>query len=85
MVVKAELAKTPNGVVYEVKDIPGNMFEFFIHKKRTFKDGTSNWAIGVSPTADSSKGYTFETFRGTEQKAADRLDEIVEGYRKRGG
>lgn len=85
MVVKTELAKTPNGVVYEVKDIPDNMFEFFIHKKRTFKDGTSDWAIGVSPTADNSKGYTFEMLRGTEQEAADRLDEIVEGYRKKGG
>lgn len=85
MVVKTELAKTLNGVVYEVKDIPDNMFEFFIHKKRTFKDGASNWAIGVSPTADSSKGYTLEVLRGTEQEASDRLDEIVEGYRKKGG
>lgn len=78
---KKIITKTNDGIVYNVADIPSSMFEFFIHKRRTFKDGTCNWAIGVSPTADTSKGFTFETFRGTETDATQRFDDIIRNYK----
>ena len=75
------LCKTETGKLFEVKNIPSGMFEFFIHKRRTFKDGTSNWAIGVSPSADPDKGFTFEMLKGTEAEAEKRLDEIIKSYK----
>ncbi len=77
---KTELIHNDSGYLYRIQNIPSKMFEFFIHKRRTFKDGTCNWAIGVSPAADTSKGYTFEYFKGTEEEAKQRLDEIIKEY-----
>ena len=70
------------GRIYTLDNIPPSMFEFFIHKKREFKDGTCNWAIGVSPTADTDKGFVFETIRGTEDEAVKRFEEIIKSYEK---
>ena len=78
---KTVLADTECGVVYELEEIPSKMFEFFIRKQREFKDGTCNWAIGVSPTVDTSKGFTFEHYRGTKEQAINRFNEIVKYYK----
>lgn len=74
------LAENDCGVVLQLDKIPSNMFEFFLHKKRTFKDGTSQWNIGVSPSANTDKGFVFESIRGTKEDAMKTFNAIVNSY-----
>lgn len=78
---KTLLRESSNGMVFKVDKIPSNMFEFFILEKKEFKDGTKRYAIGVSPTANDSKGFVFDTIRGHKRDALKRLDEIIKEYR----
>lgn len=82
-VKKEILEENENGMVCNIENIPSGMFEFFIHKRRDFKDGTGSWAIGVSPRADGFKSFIFDTIRGTRKDAEARLDEIIGEERAR--
>ena len=77
---KTILVESPKGVVLRVEKIPSSMFEFFILQKREFKDGTKSYAIGVSPTANTNKGFTFKTIRGHRSDAIKELDNIIRSY-----
>ena len=74
------LRESANGMVYKVDKIPSGMFEFFIVEKREFKDGTKSYDIGVSPTDDDSKGFTFKRIRGHKSDAIKELDKILKSY-----
>ena len=69
------------GTVFRLNNIPPKMFEFFLHKKRTFKDGTSQWNIGISPADNPAKGHTLCTVRGSEEDAWREFDRIVNHYK----
>ena len=71
-----------DGTIYNIENIPSGMFEFFIEKRREFKDGTCSWAIGVSPRINSWKGFVFKTIRGTREDAEARLDKIIREERE---
>ena len=79
------ILKTEVGKIYRVKNIPSSMFEFFIHKRGEYKDGTGRYALGVSVrhvlTAQDS--ITFEIIRGTEAEAEARLIELINLYAHR--
>lgn len=77
---KTILTENPKGTIFRVEKIPNSMFEFFILQKREFKDGTKSYAIGVSPTADTTKGFTFTTIRGHRSDAIEELDKIIKSY-----
>ena len=79
---KTLLRESANGMVFKIDKIPNNMFEFFVLEKKAFEDGTKRYVIGVSPTADDSKGFVFDTIRGHKQDALKRLDEIVKKYKQ---
>ena len=81
--IKKEILKENEiGMVCNIENIPSRMFEFFIHKRREFKDGTCSWAIGVSPRADVYESFIFDTIRGTREDAEARLDEIIREERE---
>ncbi len=80
---KEILEENERGMVCNIENIPSRMFEFFIDKRREFKDGTCSWAIGVSPRADAFKSFIFDTVRGTREDAEARLDEIIGEERTR--
>ncbi len=75
-----ELVHNKNGSVYRLGNIPPAMFEFFLHKKRTYKDGTSQWNIGVSPSEAYDKGYVFSSIRGSEDDAKKEFEHILFKY-----
>lgn len=76
-VKKAVLRESADGVVYEYENIPSGMFEFYILQRRTYKDGTKNFDIGVSPVSDTSKGFILDRIRGTREDAETLLDKIM--------
>lgn len=78
---KTLLRESPNGMVFKIDKIPSGMFEFFIVKRREFKDGTKSYDIGVSPTDDDSKGFTFDRIRGHRSDAIKRLDQILKEHK----
>ena len=78
---KTLLHESPDGMIYRIEKIPSGMFEFFILQKREFKDGTKSYDIGVSPTANTSKGFIFDRIRGHRSDAIKRLDQIIKNYK----
>ena len=82
-VKKEILIENEDGMVCNIENIPSGMFEFFIHKRRKFKDGTYSWAIGVSPRADDFRSFVFDIIRGTRKDAEARLDEIIREEKER--
>ena len=82
-VKKTLIGKYAYNEEYNVEDIPSGLFKFFIYEARSFKDGTSNWNIGVNSHRNhSSKFITLETIRGTREDARNRLDEIIREERE---
>ncbi len=79
---KTEIFRGNAGVIYRLGKIPPAMFEFFLHKRREYKDGTAQWNVGVSPTEDPDKGFVFIRLRGTEEDAQKNLEAIIKHYQK---
>ena len=77
---KTLLREISNGIVYKIDKIPSGLFEFFILQKREFKDGTKSYDIGVSPSTDTSKGFTLSNIRGHRSDAIKELDRILKTY-----
>ena len=75
-----ELVHSENGFIYRLENIPPKMFEFFLHKKKTYKDGTFQWNIGVSPSEAPDKGYVFSSIRGSEDDAKREFKQICSKY-----
>lgn len=79
---KRILVNNSNGIIYRVKKVPSNMFEFFIHKRKEYKDGTASYCIGVSPAWDTDKSFVIDTVRGTLNDAKKVLDNFLIEYSK---
>ena len=75
-----ELVHNKNGIIYRLENVPPKMFEFFLHKRRTYKDGTSQWNIGVSPSEAPDKGYVFSSIRGNEDDAKKEFEKIISNF-----
>jgi len=75
------IGESKAGVIYHLKEIPTSMFEFFIHKRKEFKNGTASYCIGVSPTfGNKYNSFIIETVHGTLEDAKKKLDEFLEKY-----
>lgn len=74
---KTVLQENENGAMYRLDKIPNTMFNFYILKGRSYKDGTSSYKICVELNADHNKHFTIDTIRGTKNAAVNRLDEII--------
>ena len=74
---KTVLQESDAGIIYRVEKIPNTMFNFYILKKRKFKDRTHQYNICVELAADTSKYWVLATIRGHKSDAIKRLDEII--------
>jgi len=76
-IMKTILCESDNGVIYRVEKIPNTMFNFYILKRRRFKDGTHQYNICVELAGDTTKYWVLDSIRGHESDAVKRLDEII--------
>lgn len=75
---KTVLQESDAGIIYRVDKIPNTMFNFYILKKRRYKDGTHQYNICVELAADYiNKYWILDTIRGKKSDAIKRLDEII--------
>ena len=74
---KTILQESDSGIVYRIDKIPSSMFNFYILKKRRFKDKTHQYNICVELASDSSKCWTLDVIRGHKSDAVNRLEEII--------
>lgn len=74
---KTILQESDSGIIYRVEKIPNTMFNFYILKKRRFKDRTHQYNICVELAANPSKYWVLDTIRGHKSDAIKRLDEII--------
>lgn len=74
---KTVLMENGQGVIFHVDPVPSNVFNFYLLKKRQFKDGTYTWKVCVELAADTDRYMVLDTVRGTRQDAEDRLDQIL--------
>lgn len=74
---KTILQESDSGIIYRVEKIPNTMFNFYILKKRRFKDRTHQYNICVELATNPSKYWVLDTIRGHKSDAIKRLDEII--------
>lgn len=74
---KILLQESDHGVIYRYDKISNTMFNFYILKRRTYKDGTHQFNICVELAADTNKYFVIESIRGKKSDAVKRLDEII--------
>ena len=74
---KEILRESDAGIVYHINKIPASMFNFYILKKRTFKDHTHKYLIGVELAANPNKYFIIDSIRGHKSDAVKRLEEII--------
>lgn len=87
------LTENENGTIFRYKKIPHNMFNFYILRKKDYRDGTSLWhlcvEIAAAPAGQSSPSCTktasnyikLESCKGTKEMAKSKLEEIIEEYK----
>ena len=75
---KTKLNENDCGVIYRFDKIPNSMFNFYIIKRRTFKDGTHSWNLCVEYASNPSKFMVLQSgFRGKRADAIKRLEELI--------
>lgn len=66
-----------NGDIFTVLNIPNTLFNFYILKRKAYKDGTNQWNICCELANNHSKYMTLDIIRGTREDAYKRLKEIL--------
>ena len=65
------------GDIFKVLNIPNTLFNFYILKRKVYKDGTNQWNICCELANDNSKYIILDIIRGTREDAYKRLKEIL--------
>ena len=65
------------GVVFHSDSVPNDLFNFYILRRRSYKDGTYQWNICCELKEDSDKYMVIESIKGTREIAIQRLKEIL--------
>ena len=75
---KTVLQESDNGIIFRFDKIPNTMFNFYILKKKTYKDKTHLYALCVElASAPGQKYMTLDTIRGHKTDAIKKLEEII--------
>ena len=74
---KTILQESDAGIIYRIDKIPSSMFNFYVLRKKQFKDGTYQYNICVELATDPSKYWVLDKIRGYKQDAVKHLDEII--------
>lgn len=74
---KTVIRESTDGAIYRIEKIPASMFNFYIEKKRRYKDKSHLYYIGVELAADPTKCWTLDKIRGHKVDAVKRLEEII--------
>jgi len=86
------LTENDNGVIYRYNKVPSNMFNFYLLRRRAYKNGKSLWHLCVEVAAPpagknapecintESNYIKLQSFRGTKTEAAKQLDNIIKEY-----
>lgn len=75
---KKTIAETPRGLIYELSEIPNNMFQFYILEKREYKNGESQYEIGAYLTSDPTQSLIIKTLRCRKKDAILEFDDILD-------
>ena len=63
--------------IFRSNYIPDELFNFYVQRRRVFRNGSQLWAICVEVNGDPSRRLTIEQIKGTKEKAINRLKEIL--------
>ena len=74
---KTVLQESDEGIVFRIKNIPSGMFEFYILKKRTFKDKTHLYNIYVGLHGNSRRSILLGKIRGKRADAIKKMEQII--------
>lgn len=68
------------GCVFNIDHIPNSMFNFYVVKKRAYKDGSFQWNLCVENSLDNNKYFVLDRVRGSKQYAISCLEKIIHQY-----
>ena len=71
------LRENDAGVVFRAHAVSNLLFNFYILKRRTFKDGTCQWNICTEFARDMDKYMVLDIIRGDRAAAVARLNELL--------
>lgn len=65
------------GVVFHSDSVPNDLFNFYILRRRSYKDGTYQWNICCELKENDDEYMVIERVKGTREVAIQRLKEIL--------
>ena len=75
---KTVLQESDNGIIFRFDKIPKTMFNFYILKKKTYKDKTHLYDICVELASCPTQKYiVIDKIRGHKSDAIKKLEEII--------
>ncbi len=77
-ITKKTIAETPRGFIYELSEIPNNMFQFYILEKREYKNGERQYEIGAYLTSDPTQSLIIKTLRCRKKDVLLEFDDILD-------
>lgn len=77
-ITKKTIAETPRGFIYELSEIPNNMFQFYILEKREYKNGERQYEIGAYLTSDPTQSLIIKTLRCRKKDVILEFDDILD-------
>ena len=74
-----KLTGNEHGAIFRADSIPNDLFNFYILRRRDYKNGTSQWNICCELSSNTSKYMIIEVIKGTKENAIQRLNELLKG------
>ena len=71
-----KLTENEHGVIFRADSIPNDLFDFYILRRRDYKNGTSQWNICCELKNDDQY-MVIERIKGTREDAIRKLEEIL--------
>ena len=66
-----------NLAMFQSNYVPDQLFNFYVLRSKVYRDGTCQWLICVEVNGNPTRHMTLETYRGTKEKAINRLKELL--------
>ena len=70
------IMQNDNGVIFKSSKLPP-IFNVYILKGRSFKNGTCNWKICIEHAEDNSRHFIIDSIVGSIDDAIDKLEELL--------
>ena len=70
------------GAVFHSDIVTSELFNFYVLRRRTYKDGSASWNICCELNGNENRYLVIDTIRGTREDAVQELKNILIGSNK---